>query len=380
MIDAPFSFDYFLRLYERLLPSDYLFPLRTTGPGYELLQAFARIGERTSLAAYRLDQGLYAITAPSASFSTVEVEFARALSASSLSFTQKQGTLVQTTFGGRKFKTLADVSFLSTDAGPKTVQVQALFPSYQWNVLGRQETEDGEELAGEISKVVFPIQQPAFAEPFITVRQLDFASGGSPGMLEQIGLDRGIERAIGEDETSYRFRISTLPDTISPAAMRRNIDLIWLPLFLSYQFIETWNVTYQSCYDAPESPIVDSDFDPATFVYDDPRSTTPFKNRWLDDVEFRGAFIVVLPRLTSFSQRAVAMDDEGVVNFDFLTQYGQRACPAFDLEGELSDVGLLLGFFDGYDAPARAYYTATFNTLQAIKPAGVAAIIELQGN
>lgn len=199
-------------------------------------------------------------------------------------------------------------------------------------------------------------------------------------MLEQIGLDRGIQRAQGESADAYRFRISTLPDTVSPAAMKRNLDIIWLPIFQSYEFIETWNVTYQSCYDAPNDQIDGSDYNPTTFVYDDPRPKTPFRNRWLDDLEFRGAFIVVLPRLGSFSQRSIAMDDTGFNNFDFLTEHGKRAQPAFDITSDLPAVGIFLGAFNGYDVEANAYYTATFNTLQAIKPAGVAAILELQGN
>lgn len=373
-----------MRLYERLLPYDYLYPLETTGPGFELLQAFAKIGERTSLAAYRLDQDLYSITANAESFASVEVELFRSLTSASAAFTQQVGTLVETTEGGRKFRLLQDAVFSTVDVGPITVPAQALFASYQWNVLGQEITPDAEVLAGEISKVVFPVQNPPFAEPFIRVRQIQTASGGSSAMLEQIGLDRGITRSTGESIDAYRYRIGALPDTVSPAAMKRNLDLIWLPIFETYAFIETWDVSYQSCYlddmPAPIAPISGSDFDPTTFVYDDPRPTTPFRNRWLDEIEFRGTFIVILPKLTSIFQRSIATDDVADDSADFLTALGQRACPAFDLDGDLSDVSILTGFFDGYDVQANAYYKSTFDTLQQIKPAGVAAILELEGN
>lgn len=380
MIENSFTAQYFLSLFERLLPYDYLYPLETTGPGYELFHAFSKIGERLSLAVKRLDDGLYVITAPPASFTEVEVLLSRPLSSTSVGFTELAGTIVETTFGGRKFELLEDVTFGALESGPKPVMARALFPSYQWNVLGRQETPDGEELAGEISKVVSPFQRFAFSEPFIRVSQLEFASGGVPGFLEQLGIDRGIARIIGEGVEEYRSRLQSLPDTVSPAAMKRNLDLIWKPLLLDYSFIETWDIAYQSCYDSPSTPISGSLLDPTTFVYDDPRPTTPFKNRWLDDIEFRGAFIVVLPRLGSFSQRAIAMDDAGVENFDFLTEFGKRAQPAFDIDSDLPASGIFLGAFDGYDAVANSYYTATFNSLQAVKPAGVAAILELQGN
>lgn len=381
MINSTLTSQYFLSLFERLLPRDYLYPLETSGPGYELFQAFSVIGERVSLATFRLDQGLYAITAPEAAFASVEVELSRTpVSGLSIDFTQKKGSLVETSFGGRRFELTEDVFFGEAEAGPKTVIVSAIFPSYQWNVLGQEITPDAEVLAGEISKMVFPIQDPPFAEKSVIVQQIIDASGGSPGMLEQIGLDRGIKRAQGESADAYRFRISTLPDTVSPAAMKRNIDIIWLPIFQSYEFIETWNVTYQSCYDAPNNQIPNSDYNPTTFVYDDPRSKTPFMNRWLDEIEFRGAFIVVLPRLGSFSQRSVASDDTGFNNFDFLTENGKRAQPAFDVTSDLPAVGIFLGAFDGYDVEADSFYAATFDTLQTIKPAGVAAILELQGN
>lgn len=380
MIENSFTTQYFLSLFERLLPYDYLYPLETTGPGYELFHAFSKIGERLSLAVKRLDDGLYVITAPPASFTEVEVLLSRPLSSTSVGFTELAGTVIETRFGGRKFELLEDVIFGPLEAGPKPVRAKAFFPSYQWNVLGRQETPDGEELAGEISKVVSPFQRFAFSEPFIQVSQLEFASGGVPGFLEQLGLERGIPRVIGEGVEEYRSRLQSLPDTVSPAAMKRNLDLIWKPLLLDYSFIETWEITYQSCYDSPSTPISGSLLDPTTFVYDDPRPTTPFKNRWLDDIEFRGAFIVVLPVLTSFLQRSVAVDDTGILNIDFETPYGKRACPAFDITSDLPDVDLLLGFFDGYDVDAQAYYVATNNTLQNIKPAGVAAILELEGN
>lgn len=382
MIENSFTAQYFLSLFERLLPYDYLYPLETTGPGYELFHAFSKIGERLSLAVKRLDDGLYVITAPPASFTEVEVLLSRPLSSTSVGFTELAGTVIETRFGGRKFELLEDVIFGPLEAGPKPVRAKAFFPSYQWNVLGRQETPDGEELAGEISKVVSPFQRFAFSEPFIQVSQLEFASGGVPGFLEQLGLERGIPRVIGEGVEEYRSRLQSLPDTVSPAAMKRNLDLIWKPLLLDYVFFETWEIFYQTCYDAPSSPILGSGFDPTTFFYDDERDDPPtlFRNRWLDEIEFRGSFIVLLPVLTSFFQRAVASDDAGILNIDFETPYGQRACPAFDMTGDLPDVELLLGFFDGYDVEAQAYYSATHNTLQEIKPAGVAAILELQGS
>jgi hypothetical protein len=102
-----------------------------------------------------------------------------------------------------------------------------------------------------------------------------------------------------------------------------------------------------------------------------------FYNRWLDDVEFRGAFIIVVPLLTAVSDVGMGYDDTASVPAAFNTTAGRRACTAYDVPNTLT--AELQGGYDGFDLSARAVYFALNQTLQKIKAAGVAAIIELQG-
>lgn len=52
---------------------------------------------------------------------------------------------------------------------------------------------------------------------------------GSYPMLDALGGERGIARAPGEDDESYRKRVATVADIVSPAAIRRIGNRIWAP-------------------------------------------------------------------------------------------------------------------------------------------------------
>lgn len=48
-------------------------------------------------------------------------------------------------------------------------------------------------------------------------------SGGQDAQLEAIGQDRGVQRQDGESEDLFRDRVRYLPDTVSPAAIARQV-------------------------------------------------------------------------------------------------------------------------------------------------------------
>jgi hypothetical protein len=134
------------------------------------------------------------------------------------------------------------------------------------------------------------------ADLTIQVRQPLPTGGGVDASLDAHGNDRNIPRGIGEADSSYRGRIRALPDNISPDAVERALQQLLFPLGGGFDFIETWAITYQTCWDAPRNAIPGSAFDPNLFVYDDPDvDALPFRNRWLDLNDMRGAFIVTVP-------------------------------------------------------------------------------------
>lgn len=396
------------------MPQSYLASLITPGPGYEALQAFAKLMERTSLAVDRCDLGGHILTALGGARATVLVEFYRdtalqpplidpAVTTSatatvltdttksfgtnlwigqmltytsgpasgqsrtitsnaattvtvgvafapaptpgggdgylivSPSVTVKAGTIVTTSQGGRDFVTTADAVFGSSTLVVTNVPATAVVSGYEFNVPGPVTTADRTVLPGDIDTVEFFYQNPVFGDQSIQVRQVTSATGGVDADLDQLGADRGIARQVGESDAQYRARVRSLPDTISPDAIQRSIAAVLVPFGSpAFDFEETWDPHYQTSWDMPSNNVGTPTFDLAhydavfsnIFTYDDSRASPPFIDRWLDDVEARGAFIVVTP-----------------------------------------DLG-------GLDVPA---YAAMYDMLQAIKAAGVAAILELAG-
>jgi len=55
-------------------------------------------------------------------------------------------------------------------------------------------------------------------------------TGGRLAMLDELGAERNIGRAPGETDDAYRQRIATLPDTVSPNAIRRAVNRVLSPL------------------------------------------------------------------------------------------------------------------------------------------------------
>src|SRR5262249_47510538 len=146
----------------------------------------------------------------------------------------------------------------------------------------------GEELPGEVDTVVALVEDPPFGDPSIQVAQVGDGACGQAPMLEGLGHDRGIDRKPGEPIEQYRIRVRRLPDTVSPAAIRRMVDEYRPRYGAAADVIETFSLQYQSCYDGSPTPgpaTPQGFYDPNLFVYDDPRPAYPFRNRWLDEVE-----------------------------------------------------------------------------------------------
>lgn len=404
---------YFLSLFDRVIDPSYLDPMKVTPRGgYEVFEALGMLGERVSLAIERFECGSFIIFATGGSLATATVEFTRPTNAGG-QFTIKVGSVVTCSKSGRDFYTSTDAVFGASDLGPIVANVVAVAPGYEWNVPGKKFAANGEVLAGEIDTIKSLIQygpDPALVVPYppgvrgfydatVSVAQVADATGGADPMLDGLGADRGLPRQVGEGDPAYRFRLRQLPDVVSPDAIERAVHGLLDPVGATFDFIETWDINYQSCWDCPspnagtpsfQDPLPDSPNFALTalavnnlFVYDDPRPAydtgraVPFYNRWLDDIEFRGAFIITVPTLAAMEDCGLAYDDTATVVADFDTGIGYRSYGAWDIPSTFS-VGHA-GGFDGFDLGVQAVYSGLFNLLQSIKAAGVAAIVELQG-
>lgn len=383
-----YDYDHFLSLFDRVFPLSYVGPMQLTPTGgYELFRAAAAIGERVSLAVERFECGSFAIFAEGGVKARGTVQFWRP-DATADAVTVKAGTIVATSDGNRQFATLADVAFGALDVGPVEAEIEAVAAGYEWNVRGEVITPSGITLEGSIDTVFALYMEPAYGDPSIFVRQVLDTSGGVAPMLDGLGEDRGLPRAPAEPDPQYRQRIRSLPDTVSPDAVNRSIVAYLSNFGVGYQFVETWMIEYQTCWDAPSpnvgtptyqaTPPTNPLYDENLCAYDDERTLYPLTNVWLDEAEYRGAFIVVLERKT-LNDCGLAFDDPGTQPSDFrdpATGFG-RGTPAFDIPTAVDTSLVFASFYDGYDVTMNALLSGLYSLLQKVKPAGVAAIVEL---
>jgi hypothetical protein len=385
----------FLDLFDRILPHEYLVALKAkVGPGYELLQAWAAAKSRLSQAIARMECGAFVTTAHGPALSTVTVAFSRPTAAAG-AVTVLKGAIVTTSATGRDFLITEDAVFGPGDVGPIAVGAIAVTPSFQWNVRGPRTSARGEALAGEIDTLKLPLLDPPFGDQTIAVAQVDDAVGGQPGTLDQIGSDRGMERQANESDATYRKRVRSLPDNISPAAILRQLADFMRTLDPTFNavaaFIETWDIRYQTCWmeqpngvvgqaqSEPQSGDISTagGFDPTCFVYDDPRPDFPFRGRWMDEDDHRGAFIVVIPNLPPVYDNGMVYDDPAVTAADLRSPIGRRAVSAYDLPDDL-DASMIPCAYDGPDTGKGSIYSNLYALLQSIKAGGISASLELK--
>jgi hypothetical protein len=372
-----------LDMFDRLFPDHWLSALKDPGPGYEVLQAYAKLASRMSEAVARLGADALITSAKGGVKATGEVLFARGSpNAEGIDVVIKAGTIVSTSRTGRDFKTLVDVTFLASDIGPFTVDIEAVAVGYEYNVLGEALAADGTTLEGDIDTIKDLVEDPQMGDLTFEVRQILPTSGGRDAALDQLGLDRGIARNQNDADPNYRSRVSLLPDTVSIDAISRLAKQTMEPFHSSFTLIETWDTAYQTCYDAPAEVSAGSSFDPNLFVYDDPDvDNIPFRNRWLDEVDHRGGVIIVLENMQPIADSGMIFDDTAINANDLYSSItkGKRGLSAYDIPINVGSSGYQLGCYDGYDAPRRAAYKSLYDSLQQIKAAGSSAAIVLRG-
>lgn len=402
--DAPVRSEaYYLRLFDSIMPDWYMVPLKTTAnSGYELFRAAAKVGARLSLAVQRFESLNLSMFSAGGSYATGTVEFYREDDANG-AVTIGAGTIVSCGAGGRGFITTQNAEFGATDLGPVTVPVRALVKSFQYNVPGKVVTPvSGIELPGAIDTIRRMIQldpttgERTFIEPNMLVQNINPTTGGAPSVLDQIGADRGVVRAAGESDTKYRYRVRNLPDTVSPDAFRRFLSTVFDLYGFTYDFIETFEKDYQTCYDYPSDQVGTPTYlsaplpadlidhkDVCVWDWPDYGDDVPMRNRWLDEVEHRGTVIVGVPSLPAQRDVGMAYDDTAMVSTDRDEVTGQitgrRALSAYDVISTLDTDFGPQGGYDGFDLPRRGFYLTLLQNLNAIKAAGVVVILERRG-
>lgn len=261
------------------------------------------------------------------------------------------------------------------------VGVRATSIGYEWNVPGQVIAADGEVLPGEIDTMDILVEDPPLGDPTITVVQIIDTTGGRDAALDSLGADRGITRLSGENDDAYRARARQLPDTISPDAQQRLIQIVLGPIHATFDYIETWSTLYQTCYDAPPDPIPGTLYNPNLFVYDDPDlDAYPFRNRWMDESDYRGGVIVVVENVQPLRDVGMVYDDTASTIMDLVSSEtgGVRSPCAYDVPSNFG-FGVPQGSYDGFDPDRDALYKGLYDALQSAKAGGTSVTVELRG-
>jgi hypothetical protein len=360
---------------DRALDEGYLAPMKATGDGYELVQGFTKIGERCSLSVRRFELDGFIMSSAGASRATVTLKFYRAVATAGAGKILK-GTIVRASIGGQMFRTTADGAFGALDLFV-LVAAESIGYGYHYNVAGPFVDPDGNEWPGVIDTIDLPLEEPPFFDDTIQVTNTIAATGGRPGTLDAIGNERNLPRQVGEADVSYQVRIRTLPDTVSPNAILRQLKNYFRPYGVSWRAIETWQHEYQECYDAPDEPAtIYENYDANLFCYDDPRPGTPMQNRWLGENDYLGAFVVEVEMPPTISDFGFAYDDTADTEADVQTAGGIRAFAAYDVPDTLT-APALPPCFDGVDFGAEAFFLNLYNLLDEIKAGGIFVTIHI---
>lgn len=427
---------YFLALFDRTFPFEYLYPMKTNpDSGYEQFQGTAAMGERGSLAVFRLERDNLISCAPVGAKASGTVEFSRPTFAAG-AITIEAGTVVTTSKGDKRFILQEQVVFGSTDLGPKTGAVLAEGVGYEYNVLGAFITAAGEEFAGEIDTIHLLYTTPAYGDITFIVEQPDDITGGAGQALEALALDRGLFRGTNELEETFRLRVKTLPDTVSPNAITRTVQAIMGVYGFCFREVGTellrgmfydgdvlTDVDKMDFYDV-DSLAFDGSVTSGSFLEQEPvelrdSSSNIIASGWfgslelsatrfwmirkqghadagggitivgvysgaiftpsavvdtslgvlarrfrlnLDYTEFRGFFLIGLPRL-NLNEFGMAYDDGPRNAYDYTT----TVAPAGPQN-----------FFDGYPVGAFRLYTAVYDAVNSIKAGGVSFDIYIE--
>lgn len=375
----PKDSDYFLRMFDRLYPPDYIEGLKTGG-GYEMLRGLAAVGARTSLMASRWTAATLAGFASLGARATGWVYLFRD-SADAGAVRVKAGTVVATA-DQRSFYTKADASFDTSDLGPIAVPIEATLPGFEYNVDGEHLTGLGEIVPGQINQVTLLLEEPEFGDPSIRVRNVAPTVGGQDPQLEQLAQDRGVlPRHANESEEEFRLRVKTITFGVAGSSIEqtgRNILGKWSPNF-QFGILDAWDVAYQTGYDGPLPGTLT--FPDATFVYDDERPPSA-RNRWLSHEDANGGgFVAEMSKLPCLQDQGLFLSDPAAIPSDWLTpgtDGGRRAGNYIGLPFTLPTEVLPNGL-SARDAAADGSYASIYKMLQDLKAGGTTATMILLG-
>jgi len=182
----------------------------------------------------------------------------------------------------------------------------------------------------------------------IEVTNDESPSGGIAPMLDELGEERGIYRSPGENDDSYRERVATVADTVSPNAIRRISNRVFAEYGASACLREIGQANFRGFFFDGDP----SSNDPAiAFAYDLDFTIRPQDRHKLivDYTEMRAFFLIGVPPMP-LPEFGFAFD-EGLVN-------------AFDSSPHYT-------FFDGFPITTAILYRTAWQAVEKARAYGV---------
>ena len=367
--------NYFLRVAEKSLDPDYVAGMKAD-EGYELLQQQAKEFSRVSQAIVNTANGMLAAYARGGSYANGTVEFYRT-DYTAGSVTVRSGTVVQSS-GGRYFIVISDAVFGSTDLGPKTAYARSVFQDWQANVQGQITTPAGVTISGEIDRIRNLVEDPAYGDPSIKVRQIQDLAGGRAPMLDLLARSNGIRREGSETDPSLSYRLRNLPDNLTPASMDRNLKILLAPYGVRWEFVETFGPSIGAAYGMP-----DTDPGAEDFHYNNTDTRYfPTTGIYVDSRDAWGAFYVVIGKIQPIEDYGGTYNDPANSADELISPVsgGRRAIAAYGLTDSATigtdDIALCYG---GPDVGIGALTDSVALMAQSHRAAGVSATILREG-
>lgn len=187
----------------------------------------------------------------------------------------------------------------------------------------------------------------------IEVTNATSPTGGRSAMLDELGVDRGVNRSPGETDDSYRKRIWKLPDVVSPNAIKRAVNRVLSQFGSAGCFREVGDIDRLFpgfFYDvAPGDVGFDSKY---AYAYDLDFAVRP-QDRFklvMDYTEFRAFFMIGVPP-ASLGEFGFFYDVAGAINF--------------------YDSSPFLDFYDGYPLTSAVVNRRVWDAVEKARAGGV---------
>lgn len=379
---AVLDYDAMLALASRVMDENYLRPMRDgEGPGYELIRAYARLFARVSESVQHAEIDALAAFASGGTQAAGTVEFYRD-AATAGAVTVRAGSVVSD--GRIPFVTLEDAVFGASDLGPHAVRVRAMTYGYAGNAPGEVLRNTGELLEGPIETIERLLETPEFSDTSIRVRNPAAITGGRDRALDALGAERNILRRPDESDIAYRYRVRSLPDNITPAAIKRQVAAAldrWHG-GASFELVECWRSPFTLIWSGPRGG-GGYGYSSPTFTWSDPRARYPMRHRWGSSDLCPGGFVIVLPRLPHGRLMGFAWSDptSSIGARTDPTTGGRRARLYWSIPAAtpaISSGAALRPYWSAIDRDRAGAYAAIDLLLQEIKAAGITALIAIR--